>query len=156
MTRPESSSFPVLLIVGLVCGVLLIILLLLLLLVCLYHQYTRSKGEVYLSHMYVVTSVQFQIQRHVTAVVCLFLFFTESSFIRLIQHYPLLFSTWQQYVTCSLSNKLCSLHFLVPPGHRAPIKALLRTTWSTRMNISSKKCLLLSMVSFNSDPFHSV
>ncbi|XP_030287734.1 uncharacterized protein LOC115590496 isoform X2 [Sparus aurata] len=43
VTRPESSSFPVLLIVGLVCGVLLIILLLLLLLVCLYHHYKKSK-----------------------------------------------------------------------------------------------------------------
>lgn len=154
MTRPESSSFPVLLIVGLVCGVLLIILLLLLLLVCLYHHYKKSKGEIYLSRMYVVTSVQFQIQRHVTAVVFLFLFFTESSFIRLIQHYPVLFSTWQ-YITRSLSNKPCSLHFLVPPGHRAPIRALLRTTWSTRMNLDSKKCLLLSMVSFNSDLFPS-
>ncbi|KAM8746507.1 basement membrane-specific heparan sulfate proteoglycan core protein-like [Acanthopagrus schlegelii] len=43
VTRPESSSFPVLWIAGLVGGVLLILLLLLLLLVCLYHRYTKSK-----------------------------------------------------------------------------------------------------------------
>ena len=69
MTRPESSSFPVLWIAGLVGGVLLILLLLLLLLVCLYHRYTKSKGEIYLSRMYVATAVQLQIQRHVTAAV---------------------------------------------------------------------------------------
>uniref|UniRef100_A0A4W6D6T1 Ig-like domain-containing protein n=1 Tax=Lates calcarifer TaxID=8187 RepID=A0A4W6D6T1_LATCA len=40
VSRPESSQFPVLLIVGLVCGILLIILLLLL--VC----YRKSKGEI--------------------------------------------------------------------------------------------------------------
>ncbi|XP_073330721.1 sialoadhesin-like [Pagrus major] len=48
VTRSESSLFPVLWIVGPVCGVLLIILLLLLLLVCRYHHCTKSKESYFI------------------------------------------------------------------------------------------------------------
>lgn len=146
VSRPRSGPLPVLLICTLAAGSLFIILLLLFLIYL-----KRSRGEAFKSHMRlfnhnhrtIYNSVYSQLSFSFHRIVLYQVGMTLPAFIL----YVSACSFWKSAVLTTVLN---------PPGLRAPNRALLKITWSTRMALYTNIWTQPKMVSLDPEYLHYV